>query len=296
MDWTLVVQTITASAVVLVLIAMAVAIVLSVRQNRRLDAILRAQLDHNTALLETAAQQTEAARALVEETHEDRAVAASPLLILLDEPPLEIRDQPWAAVRVRNVGNGPALNFVVWMIAGGDLYRSAGAEANGFSGALHLAPGDIFEPGPSQNMLYVGPVHGILDPGPAVVADHPSGNLTAYCGDHFGNRYRFNLRTADPPDIWERGADAPPWAGAWDPRLSSREVPAGPVPAHVTSLPERDLTQLVAALRDILDRLQDATGADTDVRLTGRGAQRTHDPEDRGDFEVRSQIGPRTLR
>jgi hypothetical protein len=296
MDWTLVVQTITASAVVLVLIGVVVAIVLSARQNDRLDATMRALLDHDTALLEAAAQQTDAARALVEETHEDRAVAARPLLILLDEPPAEIRDQPWAAVRVRNVGNGPALNFVVWMIAGGDLYRSAGAEANGFSGALHLAPGDIFEPGPSQNMLYVGPVHGILDPGPAVVADHQSANLIAYCGDHFGNRYRFNLRTADPPDVWERGADAPPWAGAWDPRLSSRDVPAGSAPAQVASVSERDLTQLVATLRDLLDRLQDAAGSDADVRLTGRGTQRTHDPEDRGDFGMRSQMGPRPLR
>ena len=296
MGWTLVVQAITASAVVLVLIAVVAAIVLSVRQSERLDSTMRALLDHDTALLEAAAQQTDAARALIEETHEDRAVAARPLLILLDEPPAEIRDQPWAAVRVRNVGNGPALNFVVWMIAGGDLYRSAGAEANGFSGALHLAPGDIFESGPSQNMLYVGQVHGILDPGSAVVADHPSANLMAYCGDHFGNRYRFNLRTADPPDIWERGADAPTWAGAWDPRLSSREVSAGTVPADLTPPRDRDLAELVATLRDLLDRLQDAAGSDADIRLTGRGGQRTHDPEDRGDFEIRSQMGPRALR
>jgi hypothetical protein len=296
MDWTLVVQTVTASAVVLVLIAVVVAIVLFTRQNERLDSTMRALLDHDTALLEAAAQQTEAARALVEETHEDRAVAARPLLILLDEPPAEIREQPWAAVRVRNVGNGPALNFVVWMIAGGDLYRSAGAEASGFSGALHLAPGDIFEPGPAQNMLYVGPVHGILDPGSAVVADHPSATLIAYCGDHFGNRYRFNLRTADPPDVWERGVDAPPWAGAWDPRLSSRDVPADTAPASVASLPERDLTQLIATLRDLVDRLRDAADSDADVRLTGRGVQRTRDPEDRGDYGIRSQMGPRTPR
>lgn len=296
MDWTLIVQTITASAVVLLVIAMAVAIVVSVQQNAHLDATLRALLDHNAALLEAATQQAEAARALVEETHEDRAVAARPLLILLDEPPLEIRDQPWAAVRVRNVGNGPALNFVVWMVAGGSLYRSAGAEANGFSGALHLAPGDIFEPGPSQNMLYVGPVHGILDPGPSVVAEHPSANLMAYCGDHFGNRYRFNLRTADPPDVWERGDDAPPWAGAWDPRLSSRDVPPDATAAGAASTHERELTQLVAALRDILERLQDTAGSDADVRLTGRGTQRTHDLEGRGDFEVRSQTEGRTLR
>jgi hypothetical protein len=296
MDWTLIVQTITASAVVLVLIAMVVAIVLSVQRNRRLDATLHALLDHNAAMLEAATQQTDAARALVEETHDDRAVAARPLLILLDEPPLEIRDQPWAAVRVRNVGNGPALNFVVWMVAGTSLYRSAGAEANGFSGALHLAPGDIFEPGPTQNMLYVGPVHGILDPGPSVVAEHPSANLMAYCGDHFGNRYRFNLRTADPPDVWERGADAPPWAGAWDPRLSSRDTPPAAIPAGMGSVPEPDLAQLVGALRDILERLQGAGVLDADVRLTGRGPQRAHDLEGRGDFEGRSQSEGRTLR
>jgi hypothetical protein len=295
MDWTLIVQTITASAVVLIVIAMAVATVLSARRNRRLDATMQALLEHNTALLEAAAQQSEAARALAEETHEERAVAARPLLILLDEPPLEIRDQPWAAVRVRNVGNGPALNFVVWMLAAGNLYRSAGAEANGFAGALHLAPGDVFEPGPFQNMLRVGPAHGYYDPGSAVVAEHPAANLMAYCGDHFGNRYRFNLRTADPPDVWERGADAPAWAGAWDPRLSSRDVP-GAATTHLTSLPEREVTQLIAALRDILDGLQDAFGADADIRLTGRGAQRAHNPEGRGDFEDHSQTGTGSLR
>lgn len=296
MDWTLIVQTITASGVVLVLIVAAVAMILSARRNAQLDTTLRVLAEHNTALLEAAAQQAEAARALAEETHEERAIGARPVLILLDEPPLEIRDQPWAAVRVRNVGNGPALNFVVWMLASGDLYRSAGAEANGFSGSLHLAPGDIFEPGPYQNMLYVGAAHGYLDPGPAVVADHPAANLMAYCADHFGNRYRFNLRTADPPDVWERGADAPAWAGAWDPRLSSRDVPESGLRTRVASLPERDLTQLIGALRDVLDGLEDAVGAESDVRLTGRGVQHRHDSESRGDFGTRSQTDPGSLR
>lgn len=57
-----------------------------------------------------------AVRALTEETHEDHTIATQPLLVLLDEPPIGIRDQPWAAVRVRNVGNGPALHLVVWML------------------------------------------------------------------------------------------------------------------------------------------------------------------------------------
>jgi hypothetical protein len=288
MDWTLIVQTVTASAVVLVLIAAAVTIVLWIRHTRRLDATLRHLLEGNAALLEASAQQAEGARALAEKAHEDRAFATRPLLILLDEPPLGIRDQPWAAVRVRNVGNGPALNFVVWMLSGDSLYRSAGAEANGFSGALHLAPGDIFEPGPFQNMLVVGRSHGYLDPGSAVVGDHPAANLTAYCGDHFGNRYRFNLRTADPPDVWEQGADAPPWAGAWDPRLSSEESPQRSSDTRTTSVPERDVIQLITALRDILDRVQEGFAEETDVRLTGRGLRRPHDIVRRSNFDARA--------
>lgn len=244
--------------------------------------------DGTSALLEASARQAEEARALAEKAHEDRAFASRPLLILLDEPPLGIRDQPWAAVRVRNVGNGPALNLVAWMLSGGSLYRSAGAEANGFSGALHLAPGDVFEPGPLQNMLFVGKSHGYLDPGSAVVGDHPAANLTAYCGDHFGNRYRFNLRTADPPEVWERGTDAPPWAGAWDPRLSSEERPQRAADTRLTSVLERDVTQLISTLHDILDRAQEAGAEDTDVRLTGRASRRPHDTERRSDFDPRS--------
>jgi hypothetical protein len=284
MNWTLIVQTVTAGAVVGVLIAMVVAVILSIRHNGRLDAALRHLQEHGTALLAAATQQAEAASRLVEETHEDRAVASMPLLILLDEPPPAIREQPWAAVRARNVGNGPALNFVIWMLTGGTLYRSAGAEANGFSGALHLAPGDVFEPGPSMNMLLVGRAHGYLDPGPAVVGEDPSTNLIAYCADHFGNRYRFNLRTADPPDIWERGADAPAWAGAWDPRLSSTEPP-------LSARPERDVSDLVAVLRDVLERLEDVAGVESDVRITGRAVHHPHDPQRRSDIEPGTQTG-----
>jgi hypothetical protein len=167
---------------------------------------------------------------------------------------------------VRNVGNGPALYFVVWMLAGRGLYRSAGAEVQGFSGALHLASRDIFEPGPFQNMLYVGQQHGYLDPGSAVVGEHPDASLIAYCGDQFGNRYRFNLRTGDPPVVWERGADAPSWAGAWDPRLSSGSWS----PTVMTPVPERDTTQLVEALHERLHALQDADATESDVHLTGR--------------------------
>jgi hypothetical protein len=273
MDWSLVVQTITATAAVLVLVAFVIAGILSMRRNHRVDATMRHLQEGNAALLEAAAQQMEGTRAMAVQAHEDREFAAMPLLILLDEPPLGIREQPWAAVRVRNVGNGPALHVVVWMLAGGNVYRSAGAEANGFSGALHLAPGDIFEPGPFQNMLFVGEAHGHLDPGAAVVSDHPAANLVAYCGDHFGNRYRFNLRTADPPAMWERGADAPTWAGAWDPRLSSTPPREREGSIRPGALPEREVTRLVTALRDALDALQDA-GPEADVRLTGRASRR----------------------
>ena len=288
MDWSLIVQSITAAAVVLVLVAFVVAIILWIRRNARVDATMRHLQEGTTALLEAAAEQTEGARALAAQAHEDRTFATMPLLILLDEPPLDIREQPWAAVRVRNVGNGPALNFVVWMLARGNVYRSAGAEANGFSGALHLAPGDIFEPGPFQNMLFVGKADGYLDPGAAVVSDHPAANLAAYCGDHLGNRYRFNLRTADPADVWEQGADAPAWAGAWDPRLSSEEPREREESVRLGSLPERDVTRLVTALRDVLDVLQDAGAAEADVGLTGHGSSRRQGAERRSDFDARS--------
>src|ERR1700681_4377912 len=282
MDWTPIIEAITASVVGLAVIAMAVAIVRLARHNRALGAEVRRLVEHNMALLEAADQQAEAARALAAETHRDRAVAIQPLLVLVDEPPIGIREQPWAAVRVRNVGNGSALNFVVWMRAGGGLYRSSGAEAKGFSGTLHLASGDIFEPGPFRNMLFVGNTDGFLDPGMAVVADDVAANLVAYCGDSSGNRYRFNLRTADPPEVWERGTDAPSWAGAWDPRLSGVAWPQTEANPVLTSLPRRDLRQLVEALHDTLHSLQDAVAADQDVDLTG-DAQRPHVTEHRSD-------------
>jgi hypothetical protein len=287
MDWTPIIEAITASVVGLAVIAMAVAITRLARHNRALGAEVRRLVEHNEALVEVADQRAEASRALAEETHRDRAAAIQPLLVLVDEPPLGIREQPWAAVRVRNVGNGSALNFVVWMRAGGGLYRSSGAESQGFSATLHLAAGDIFEPGPFRNMLYVGNTDGYLDPGMAVVGEDVAANLIAYCGDSSGNRYRFNLRTADPPDVWERGSDAPSWAGAWDPRLSGVARPQTEANPVLTSLPRRDLRQLVEALHDTLHSLQDAVAADQDVDLTGR-AQRPHVTEHRSDFEASS--------
>jgi hypothetical protein len=267
MDTTTIILAITAGVVGLTLIAIAVTIVLMVRQNRAFSSELRRLVDGNLAL------QTGAAKELVEQVRREAAVATMPMLVLLDEPPLGIRDQPWAAVRVRNVGNGSALNFVVWMRVGGHLYHSAGAEAKGFSQDLHLAVGDTFEPGPLQNMLHVGEAHGYLDPGDAVVGEEPSANLMAYCGDAVGNRQRFNLRTGDPPEVWERGADAPPWAGAWDPRLSSGGQLLRETQPVWTEVPERDIRRLVEALHDVLDALRE-TAPDQHVGLTGRASRR----------------------
>jgi hypothetical protein len=276
MDWTLIIQATAAAVAGLAVIALALAVLLLARHNRGLSADIRRLVDQDIALLETAGQQAEAVRALTEETHQDHTIATQPLLVLLDEPPIGIREQPWAAVRVRNVGNGPALHFVVWMLAGGSLYRSAGAEVQGFSGTLHLASRDIFEPGPFQNMLYVGKTHGYLDPGPAVVGEHPDANLAAYCGDQFGNRYRFNLRTADPPEVWERGTDAPSWAGAWDPRLSSGAWSKRDAPTVMTPLHERDTTLLVEALHQALHALEDADAAEGDGHITGHAGTTSH--------------------
>jgi len=287
MDQTLIVETGAAAVVVLAVVAMTVAVALLARRGRDLSVDIRRLVAHDVAVAEATGEHSAATRALAEETRHDHVMAARPLLVLLDEPPIGIRDQPWAAVRVRNVGNGSALNFVVWMLAGGNLYRSAGAEARGFSATLHLAAGDIFEPGPFQNMLYVGRAHGYLDPGSAVVGEHPDANLTAYCADQFGNRYRFNLRTADPPDVWERGADAPSWAGAWDPRLSSGTPVQSEVLPVMSTLPERDLTQLIDALHDVLHALHEDSVPERGVGITGRAMRRSPPSEHRRDFEAR---------
>jgi hypothetical protein len=288
MDRTLIIETSAAAVVVIAVVAMTVAIALLARRGRDLSAEIRRLVDHDVAVVEAHGEQAAATRALAEETRHEHVLAARPLLVLLDEPPIGIRDQPWAAVRVRNVGNGSALNFAVWMLASGNLYRSAGAEAKGFSAALHLASGDIFEPGPFQNMLCVGRAHGYLDPGSAVVGEHPDANLTAYCADQFGNRYRFNLRTADPPDVWERGADAPSWAGAWDPRLSSGAASQNDAHPVISTVPERDLTQLIEALHDVLHALQEDSVPERDVGITGRAIRRAPPSEHRRDFEARS--------
>jgi hypothetical protein len=50
---------------------------------------------------------------------------------------------------------------------------------------------------------------------------------------------------------------------------------------------ERDVTQLLSALRDILERLQETGAEETDIRLTGRGS-RPHDAERRSNFDARS--------
>lgn len=260
MDWTLIVQTSTTAMVAIAAILVAVSLLRLGRHNRDLSAATRKLVDQNVALMETTGEQAKATRELAEEARTDRAVATGPLLVLLDEPPPGIREEPWAAVRVRNLGNGPALNVVIWMLARSELYRSAGPEVKGFSGVVHLASGDTFEPSPFMNMLHVGQAHGSLDPGSAVVGESLFANLIAYCSDQFGNRYRFNLRTSDPPEIWERGADAPRWAGAWDPPLPSAQtelVGRNQLPA----MPERDVAQLVEALHELLHAFQEAAAS-----------------------------------
>ena len=287
MSETAIIQVVTLGVVGLAVLAATIALARVAHHIRVLGTEMGRLADQNVTLLDAATQQAKGAAQMVAEMSWEVGIAARPLVVLLDEPPLGIRDQPWAAVRVRNVGNGSALNFVVWMLANGHLYRSAGAKSRGLSGAMHLAAGDTFEPGPLQNMLPVGEAHGYLDPGAAVVADDPDANLIAYCGDLSGNRYRFNLRTGDPPAVWERGQDAPSWAGAWDPRLSSGEWLPGERQAGLRTLPDRDLEQVVDALQGVLNALQDALASGTDVRLTGRAGPRPHVAEPRRQPEAR---------
>jgi hypothetical protein len=282
MDTTTVIFVITAGIVGLALILITVAIVLLVRRNRAFSRELHRLVDNHAALERDASQQAEAAHALMEELRQKAALATMPVLVLLDEPPVGIRDQPWAAVRVRNVGNGSALHFIVWMRVAGRIYHSGGAEAKGFSQGLHLAVGDTFEPGPFQNMLYVGQQHGYLDPGPAVVGEDACANLMAFCGDAMGNRYRFNLRTGDPAAVWDRGEDAPSWAGAWDPRLSSGRVAQPETATARTSIAELDLGSLVDALEGLLHSLRDSP-PDEHVGVIGRVNRRPRVTEPGGE-------------
>jgi hypothetical protein len=262
MTWTLIVQTLAAAVVAIAATVVAVATLRLAGDSRALSTHATKLAELNAALLEAAGDQAQAARDLAEETQEDRAVSVRPLLVRLDEPPPGIRDEPWAAIRVRNLGNGSALDVVVWMLAGGKLYRSGGAEAAGFTGTLHLATGDVFAPGPLQNMLYVGKPQGNFDPGRAVVGDTPTTNLTAYCADRFRNRYRFNLRTGEPPDVWERGTGAPTWAGAWDPPLSLGVQPQRRASDLTTSMSAGDIPLLVEELHDVLHDLQSAVATE----------------------------------
>jgi hypothetical protein len=284
MSETAIIQVVTLAVVGL---AATVALAVVAHRIRVLGTEMGRLADQNITLLEAATHQAAGAVNLAAAMRREGAITARPLLVLLDEPPLGIRDQPWAAVRVRNVGNGSALNFVVWMVANGRLYRSAGAESKGFSGSMHLAAGDTFEPGPSHNMLPVGEAHGYLDPGAAVVADDPDDNLVAYCGDLSGNRYRFNLRTGDPAEIWERGEDAPTWAGAWDPRLSSGEWHPGANQSGFSALPDHDVEQVVDALQGLVSALQDAFGPGADLSVTGRANTRPHVAAPRREPEAR---------
>ena len=282
MDMTTVILAITAGGVGLALIAITVAIVLLVRHNRAFRREVSRLVDDRRAAETAAIEQADAVRDLMEQLRQEAVVATMPVLILLDEPPVGIRDQPWAAVRVRNVGNGSALNLVVWMRVAGDLYHSAGAEAKGVTQDLHLAVGDTFEPGPYQNMLYVGQQHGHLDPGLAVVGDDASANLMAFCGDAVGNRYRFNLRAGDPAAVWERGADAPPWAGAWDPRLSSGRGGQLEMNTLGTPVPAHDMRPLVEALEDLLVALRYAT-PEEHTAMMGRANRRPRVTQPGGD-------------
>jgi hypothetical protein len=232
------------------------------RNNRERIASVGRLVGHKGSA-ESVAEQAKAAQDPVEEMCESPEVTVRPLLVLLNEPPPGIRDLEWAAVRVFNAGTGPALNVVVWMYdAAGNIYRSAGAEAMGFAGALHLGSAETFEPGPTQNMLYVDKLRGHLDPGPDVVGKSPSTNIAAYCADQLGNRFRFSLRTGGPPDIWRRGADPPPWANAWDPPLALGVLARLPANAVTTSTPGRDLSQLLEELHDVLHDVQDAAAGD----------------------------------
>jgi hypothetical protein len=54
----------------------------------------------------------------------------------------------------------------------------------------------------------------------------------------------------------------------------------------MTTVLERDVTQMISTLRDILDRVQEADAAETDVRLTGRPSRRPHDMERRSNFDI----------
>jgi hypothetical protein len=145
--------------------------------------------------------EAEATVALVAEARRDRELAIQPVIVCTDGPNAD------GQVGIENIGRGPALRTLVFWW---------------YEAQIHFPEGRGFPIGPGAEApggygLFLGcqtPAATLSDPGFQVVGSRPDTNLFAYCIDQLGNHLRFNLRTAEAPDVWRHDEPPPPWAEA----------------------------------------------------------------------------------
>ncbi len=162
--------------------------------------------------VKVAEKEAEATVALGTEARRDRDLAVQPVLVLIEE---QASGTPtYHAVRLRNIGRGPAIRTRVFRWAGGALFWNSGP---GFP----LAAGETHPPVPTPGAPSPA-LHLDSQRGASGVKDIPGGerptadqNLLAICLDQVGNALYFNLRTGDPP-VLSRPSDPerPAWATA----------------------------------------------------------------------------------
>ena len=143
-----------------------------------------------------AKEEADATLALVGEARRDRDLAVQPVLVLTKEE--AGGTPPRHAVRLRNIGRGPAIRARVFRWAEGALYWNSGS---GFP----LAAGETVPPGPTGEApspcLHLDQQRGASGVTDIPGEERPRGdqNLLAFCLDQLGNALMFNLRTVRPP-------------------------------------------------------------------------------------------------
>lgn len=173
-----------------------------------------------------AKEEADATLALVGEARRDSDLAVQPVLVLSAESASGTPTEH--AVRLRNIGRGPAIRTRVFRWAGGALFWNSGP---GFP----LAAGETFPPLPATGV----PSPGLLldrQRGASGVSDIPGGerptadeNLSVICLDQLGNALRFNLRTGDPPELSRpNDPQRPTWATAAFDTYSTVQPPDEP--------------------------------------------------------------------
>jgi hypothetical protein len=163
-----------------------------------------------------AAEEAKATNRLAKEMTEDRELSVRPFLVCIEAGRVSaIRADGVTykapAVAIRNIGNGPAINVVLWA-----RYHGKNFQAHGITLAVgEVRPSDL-DPTNLQTLEYVEDARDDYDPSDAIVGDADEADLSAYCNDIAGTRLRFNLRrSVDPPEVWRRDEEPPAWAQAW---------------------------------------------------------------------------------